>query len=237
MPKYIPSLPFEDCYGSVGDVTFYHRDGKCYYRKRSCPEFTGTMLQMDHLSVHLRALEAWRQQPQEVQDVWNALAVGVVSHRPPFDGKSGISGYNMFVSAYHGFARLGWEHVPVPQAYEAFPPYAVKGIDSTAVDGEDLLLNLNTFLDPNAQPGRYHLLVRVQLAKPQGGFRPGLLRSYLAEPALVPGEGVATVAVPDFRSVWGLDLDGFTAHLKCVVLDGKTGYRTSPRKVSFDFTK
>ena len=38
MPKYIPSMPFEDCYGSVGDLTFYHRNGQCYYRKRASPE-------------------------------------------------------------------------------------------------------------------------------------------------------------------------------------------------------
>lgn len=99
MPKYIPSMPFEDCFGSVGDLTFYHRNGQCYYRKRASPEFAGTMLQMEHQTVHLRALEAWRQLTPDLQKQWNYYSVGVQSHRPPFDGKSGITGHNLFVSA------------------------------------------------------------------------------------------------------------------------------------------
>ena len=235
MPRYKPSIPFEDCYGSVGDLTFYHRGGKCYYRRRSSPEFTGTMLQMEHQTVHLRALDAWRQLSQEVQEQWNAYAVGVQSHRPPFDGKSGITGHNLFVSAYHGFARLGNEHPPEPQPWENFPVYSIDGISSVTAVGEELRLGIGYHLEPGVEAGRYHLLVRLQLAKSGGGFRPGLLRSYLAEPALSSGEGVATVAVPDFRSVWDLDLDGYTAHCRCCLLDGKTGYRTSYRRVSFDF--
>lgn len=235
MPKYIPSMPFEDCYGSVGALTFYHRNGQCYYRKRASPEFAGTMLQMEHQTVHLRALEAWRQLTPDLQKQWNEYSVGVQSHRPPFDGKSGITGHNLFVSAYHGFARLGREHTPSPQPWVEFPPYAVEGVASAVVEGEDLRLGIRVFLDERAPSGRYHLLVRLMLVKAGGGFRPGLLRSYLAEPALSAGEGVATVVVPDFRSVWGLDLDGYTAHCRCCLLDGQLGYRTACRRVSFDF--
>lgn len=38
----------------------------------------------------------------------------VEPHRPPFDHKAYISGQNLFVSAYHGFATPGNEHVPSP---------------------------------------------------------------------------------------------------------------------------
>ena len=100
-------MPFEDCYGSVGDHTFYHRHGKCYYRKRSAPVFPGTMLQMEHQVVHLRALAAWRELPWDTQRLWNKYARPVISHKPPYDNKAHISGQNLFVSAYHGFARLG----------------------------------------------------------------------------------------------------------------------------------
>jgi len=235
MPKYIPSMPFEDCYGSVGDLTFYHRNGQCYYRKRASPEFAGTMLQMEYQTVHLRALEAWRQLTPDLQKQWNEYSVGVQSHRPPFDGKSGITGHNLFVSAYHGFAKLGREHTPSPQPWVEFPPYAVEGVASAVVEGEDLRLGIRVFLDERAPSGRYHLLVRLMLARAGGGFRPGLLRSYLAEPALSAGEGVATFVVPDFRSVWDLGLDGYTAHCRCCLLDGQLGYRTAYRRVSFDF--
>lgn len=45
--------------------------------------------------------------------------VGVEPHRLPFDHTTRISGYNLFVSAYHGFATLGNEHVPSPRAFDA----------------------------------------------------------------------------------------------------------------------
>ena len=235
MPRFYPSVLIADAYGSVGEVTFYHRNGKCYYRKRSHSRYPGTAAQTSALDVHRRALAAWREVPHQTQQVWNRLAEEVEPHRPPFDHKAFISGQNLFVSAYHGFARLGREHTPPPQPWEEFPPYAVEGVASAVVEGEDLQLGIRVFLDERAPSGRYHLLVRLMLAKAGGGFRPGLLRSYLAEPALAAGEGVATVEVPDFRNVWALDLDGYTAHCRCCLLDGQLGYRTAYRRVSFDF--
>jgi len=50
----------------------------------------------------------------------------VPSHRPPYDDNHHISGYNLFVSAYHGFAQLGREHVPAPQPYPQFPSAALE---------------------------------------------------------------------------------------------------------------
>ena len=47
MAKYIPSIPIQDCYGSVGDVTFFHRGDQCFYKKRQKPGFPGTMAQME----------------------------------------------------------------------------------------------------------------------------------------------------------------------------------------------
>ena len=44
------------------------------------------------LSVHQRALAAWRSLPQEVQLQWNALVWNVEPHRPPFDHSTRISG-------------------------------------------------------------------------------------------------------------------------------------------------
>ena len=70
MPRYIPSLPFEDCYGSVGEKTYYHRNGICYYKKRARPVFPGTMLQMEHQTVHLRAIAAWQGLEPSVQKEW-----------------------------------------------------------------------------------------------------------------------------------------------------------------------
>ncbi|MBQ3819904.1 MAG: hypothetical protein II809_00395, partial [Bacteroidales bacterium] len=122
MPRYKPNIRFSDCWSSVGDVTFYHRNGVCYWKKRAHPEFPGTLGQMEAQSVHLRALQAWRDLDPLTQEQWNMLALTVQSHRPPFRKDHHITGHNLFVSGYHGFAQLDNEHVPVPRAFEDFPP-------------------------------------------------------------------------------------------------------------------
>ena len=46
-----------------------------------------------------------------------------------------LSGYNLFVSAYHGFAQLGNEHVPEPQPYPQFPSAALEVLEITPSTG------------------------------------------------------------------------------------------------------
>lgn len=64
------------------------------------------------------------------------MARGVASHHPPFGQKNSISGYNLFVSAYQGFAQLGNEHIPEPMIFEPFPIFSMDYLDcSSAGDG------------------------------------------------------------------------------------------------------
>ena len=56
MPQFYPSVLISDAFGSVGEVTFYQRNGKCYYRKRSHSRYPGTAAQVSALDVHRRAL-------------------------------------------------------------------------------------------------------------------------------------------------------------------------------------
>ena len=114
MAQLRPNLLITDAYGSAGAVTAYHRNGKCFLRQRICPVFPGTSGQLASSSVHLRALQAWRSLPHEEQLRWEPLARVVEPHRPPFDHLARISGNNLFISAYHGFATLGREHIPSP---------------------------------------------------------------------------------------------------------------------------
>ena len=236
MPRYIPSLPFEDCYGSVGEKTYYHRNGVCYYKKRSRPAFPGTMLQMEHQTVHLRAIAAWQRLETPDQKEWNRCAVGVQSHRPPFDGKSGISGYNLFVSAYHGFARLGREHTPSPAPWENFPVYAVDRV--VVVDKVDGMLRLgfHILMPEDIEAGRYWLYARIQLVKPGGGVRPGLMRNYLANAGCPAGESVVEVDVPDYAGAWELDLQAYKVHTRYLLIDSRLGYRNTYRRLSSDIS-
>ena len=120
-----PSVLASDVFGSAGDVTAVHRDGKVYLRKRKVGTGVLSPAQLEHLEVHRRALAAWRGLDHETQLVWNEYAREVEPHRPPFDHSSWISGQNLFVSAYHGFHTLGNEHVPSPAPFESFPSFVV----------------------------------------------------------------------------------------------------------------
>lgn len=235
MPKYIPSIPFEDCYGSVGDITFFHRDGQCYYKSRQSPSFPGTAAQLEQKDVHLRAIAAWQGLSSDAQKEWNRCAVGVQSHRPPFDGKSGISGYNLFVSAYHGFVRLGNEHVPEPAPWEEFPAFAVSGVSALSVEAGALRLGFQVYLEEGAEAGRYRVLVRLQLVKPGGGRDIGEMRTFLAEGFLSAGDNTVVVEVEDYVSRWGLDLQAYTVHVRVNLLDARTGYRNIYRQMKFPF--
>ncbi len=140
MPRYYPNTRFSDCWSSVGNVTFYHRDGICYFRSKPYTAFRGTAEQTENLDLHRRAIRAWQALDHGTQLIWRELAVGVAAHRPPFDRRNHISGYNLFVSSYHGFAQLGHEHVPEPQAFEPFPVFSMDFLDAELEDAKDLVL-------------------------------------------------------------------------------------------------
>ena len=106
MPVYHPNTRFSDCWGSAGDVTFYHRDGACYWRSRDRHSFCGTSAQLKALDVHRRAVDCWKMIPDDIKEEWNGFASVVEPHKPPFDGSSHITGHNLFVSAYHGLPIL-----------------------------------------------------------------------------------------------------------------------------------
>ena len=227
MPKYIPSIPFEDCFGSVGDVTFFHRDGQCYYKDRQRPSFPGTAAQLEQKDIQLRAIAAWQSLESSVQHDWNRCAVGVQSHRPPFDGKSGISGYNLFVSAYHGFVRLGNEHIPEPMPWEPFPVHALSGVSALSAVSGTLRLGFLVYVADPVEADRYRPLFRIQLAKPGGGRDIGQMRTFLAENCVGAGENVVAVEVDDYVGRWGLDLQAYSVHARMNLIDSRTGYRNN----------
>lgn len=233
MPRYYPNKVFSDCWSSAGSVTFFHINGECYWKNRACPDFPGTEGQTENLDLHRRALAAWKCLTPEAQKLWNDYALPVVSHRPPFDGTGHITGHNLFVSAYHGFAQLGDEHVPAPAAYEAFPIVWI-GLDSAdEVEAGTLRMKLRTKLDGNAVPTRYRLHVRIQLTSPGMGRNGGKMRAFVAEANCTSSDCIVTVLVPDYKAIWGLDLPSYQVHCRYLLIDTQTGYRNIFRKKSF----
>jgi hypothetical protein len=238
MPVYHPNIRFSDCWSSVGGITFYHRNGKCYWRSKPAPVFPGTLEQLDHQSVHLRALAAWRTLDHQEQLQWAGCAGEVAAHRPPFLHENHISGYNLFVSAYHGFATLGNEHVPAPARFEAFPPFYASFVSAQVAGNADMVLRFSLFVGGTDDPLRYRALGKIQLVAPGRGCHPGKLRNFLSVEASPDPSNPRTILfnIPDYRSKWGLDLPGYTLHLRYLLLDTVTGYRNVCEKLSCSFS-
>ena len=236
MPRFYPDILIGDCWASLGDKTFYHRNGKCYYRKKASPVFTGTEGQLDQVALHHRALEAWRSLESRTQKIWNEYAQEVPSQRMPYDARTSISGYNLFVSAYHGFAQLGNEHVPVPQRKGKFPVFSLDFVSATVLNSGSMLLKFRSTLGHDEDIDKFRFLLKLQLERPGRGRNPGLMRNFLAPPGQMKDGGEVEFVVKDYRSVWGLDLQEFQAHCRYLLLDSRTGYRCRFKEKSFKFS-
>ncbi len=224
MPRFLPNTRFSDCWSSVGDVTFYHRDGVCYFRKRAVCTYDGTAGQIAASEIHKRALAAWKGLSHEVQLKWNAIALSVRPHWPPFDGSAHITGHNLFVSSYHGFAQVGDEHIPEPMPWRSFPPFSVELAGCETVEGV-LAIRFKVSMPSESEPTRYRLHTKIQLTAPGGGKRPGYMRVFVAEENCDGNGSIAVVRVPDYKAVWGLDLTSYTMHCRFTLIDTVTGYR------------
>ena len=230
MPQFKPSILISDAFGSAGDITFYHRNGKCFTRKKAVTVFRGTAGQLAGLEIHRRALAAWRGIAHETQLVWNEYAEEVEPHKPPFDHKAHISGQNLFVSAYHGFVTLGNEHVPEPQRFIPFPPFSISL--SGCLKSEDrLVLPVIMTLDTENNPTRYRLLAKIQLAEPGKGRNPGLMRNFLAEGFC--GSESLKIVIDGYSEMFGVDGEAFQVHGRFILLDTLTGYRSQYQEKSF----
>ena len=56
------------------------------------------------------------------------------------------------------------------------------------------------------------------------------MRNFLAEGTA--NDAALVSRIPGYVSIWGLDLDSYQVHARCIVLDTKTGYRSQYLAVS-----
>ena len=161
------------------------------------------------------------------------LALTVQSHRPPFRKDHHITGHNLFVSGYHGFAQLGNEHVPAPRAFEELPVFTVEFSSASVLEGDVLSIKLRTMLERNVVPSRYRLAVRIQLTTSGSGRRPGYLRSFVAINNCTASDCIAEIQVPGYKDIWDLDLPEYQVHMRYFLIDAETGYRNIFKKKSF----
>lgn len=107
-----------------------------------------------------------------------SLKKNVPSHRPPYDDNHHISGYNLFVSAYHGFAQLGHEHVPVPQPYPLFPPSSLELLTITCSNGMGTI-RCRLTLTATDTPDRWHVSAKVQFTGQGVSPNPSSMHTYM----------------------------------------------------------
>ena len=235
MPRYEPNSSFSDCWSSMGDVTFFHRDGVCFWKKKPVCEFPGTAGQLDQAELHHRASESWRGLSHDVQLLWNDYARVVPSHRPPFDGSSHITGHNLFVSAYHGFARLGDEHVPNPVPWEDFPVVSLEFRKGEVIDEKDLQMTFRCLLPECQQPQRYRVVLKLQLTEPGRGQNGGYLRTFLALSNCLSDDAEVVFLIPNYAEIWPVIGPSYQVHCRYLLIDTQTGFRSLHKSLSYLF--
>ena len=222
MPRFHPTTIIQDCWSSIGNITFFHRNGQCFYKRKASPVFRGTPAQLDQAQVHHRAILAWQQLQHSVQLQWRGLAKSVPSHRPPFDNSHHISGYNLFVSAYHGFAQLGNEHVPQPQPFPQFPSAALELLQIIPGSGVATLRCRLTLTD-TVHPERWHLSARIQLTAPVVGCDPSKMRNFM---------GIRYQNNEIVFNVPRSNIEDYNVYLRYRLIDEVTVYRNNWIKMS-----
>lgn len=185
-------------------------------------------------AVHSRALLAWKNLDPEIQEAWNFYACDVPSRRPPHTTDNHISGHNLFVSAYHGFAQLGEEHVPQPCPYGVFPIFHCGFNSVEVVDMSDIRLRLNVSVETCETPQRYRLAVRLQFTNVGAGVRPGFMRSFIADSNLSVCDGVSEIYIQNYREIWGIDSSNYRVYMRYFLIDTMTGYRNLYKSQSFE---
>ena len=227
MPKYIPNLLFSDCYASVGNVTFFHIDGECYVKTKPKPIFPGTAGQQIQLSIHQRGLQEWRNLVHDEQLEWNAMAKSVRSKRPPFNNSSHISGYNLFMSAYHGLACIGEERLPEPKPLPHFPIIYLELASAEIVNEADLQI---VFLNTGDRVGdQFRIIGKIQLTAPGYGCHRGKLRNHIGT---INNDGQVTFTVQNYKATSGLDLQEYQVHMKYFLIDANSGHRSKENPLS-----
>ncbi len=240
MPVFYPNNLFSDCWSSVGNVTFFHRNGVCYWKTKPYTVFPGTGKQLAQLDVHRKALYAWKGISDDEKALWKEYAKSVSPHRPPFDGSSHITGQNLFVSAYHNFAILGDEKIPKPKPFVNFPEFVMEFKDACRVGNNGLRLRFTFYADARFSIDGYAVLAKLQLCEIGKGSNPGKMKNILASDIVPVSEpdlfslGVYEVSflIEDYRSFSGLDLDSYSAHMRYLLIDRVRGYRSQYLKLS-----
>ena len=75
--------------------------------------------------------------------------------------------------------------------------------------------------------------IKLQLTYSGGGKRPGHMRVFIAEENCKDDDDLVTVVIPDYISIWNLDLLEYKTYCKYTLTDTITGYRNLAQDLAF----
>lgn len=138
------------------------------------------------------------------------------------------------MSAYHGFAQIGDEHIPEPKEWRAFPVVRIEFVSAFEVDDGALRIRFKVLFEYGSDAERYRLHLKMQFTNLGAGVRPGMMRTFIAEENVALNAGYeASVLIVDYKAIWGLSLPEYQVHCRYSLIDTITGYRSDYRKMSF----
>ncbi len=79
---------------------------------------------------------------------------------------------------------------------------------------------------------KYVVLCKIQLEEPGLGRNPGKMRNFLSSSIPSGPSSEIKVLVPEYRSIWGLSLDTYQLHMRYILIDTVTGYRSQYHSMS-----
>ena len=172
-------------------------------------------------------MAAWASLDRDTQLKWIEYETTAEPHRPPFDHKAHITGNNLFVSAYHGFALMGNEHTPEPQPFQM--PSFVVTFDRAIVENGVLRLTVDAHVSPDDNPERYRLYSRLRLTYPGKGYGVRGMRGFLSEGDCSER---MIIRIPAYAEIWNLTEERFQIQAMSILLDSETGFRSQYQRTT-----
>ena len=92
----------------------------------------------------------------------------------------------------------------------------------------DVELRFRLTLCGTEEFSRYRVLGKIQITEPGAGCHPGLMRNYLSQSVPESSSSEIVFTVPRNR----MDLETFQVHVRYLLIDSVTGYRSIYHSVS-----
>lgn len=95
-----------------------------------------------------------------------------------------------------------------------------------------LLLSFRLTMCGTQDYSRYRVLGKIQLAAPNAGCNPGLMRNYLSPSIPLSSSSIVTFGIPSYLSSSECAADACQIHMRYLLLDTLSGYRSQYQHLS-----